>query len=100
VVTKLTRNVPQAMLWCAAAFLRPADVHTGWTVIDEFCARFVYFYTGYVLAAYVFDFAATVEANPREALLFASARAVFEAVMVFDGYAALPLVGARPRLPR
>lgn len=93
VVTKLTRDVPQAMLWCAAAFLQLADVHTGWTVIDEFCARLVYFYTGYVLAAYVFDFAATVEAYPREALLFLSAWAVFEAVMVFNGYAALPVVG-------
>jgi len=93
VVTKLTRDVPQTMLWCAAAFLQPADVHTGWVVIDEFCARFVYFYTGYVLAAYVFDFAATVEANPREAPLFLVAWAVFEAVMVFNGYAALPLVG-------
>jgi len=93
VVTKLTRDVPQAMLWFAAAFLQMADVHTGWIVIDEFCARFVYFYTGYVLAAYVFDFAATVEANTREALLFLSAWAVFEAVVVFGGYAELPMVG-------
>ena len=31
-----------------------AHVATGWTVIDEFCARFVYFYSGYLFAAYVF----------------------------------------------
>jgi len=93
VVTKLTRDVPQAMLWFAAAFLQLANVHTGWVVIDEFCTRFVYFYTGYVLAAYVFDFAATVEANRREALLFLGAWAVFEAVVVFNGYSELPVVG-------
>jgi uncharacterized membrane protein YcfT len=93
VVTKLTCNVPPVMMWLVAALLQIVSIHTGWIVIDEFCARFVYFYTGYVLAPYVFDFAATVEANRREALLFLAAWAVFEAVMVFNGYAALPMVG-------
>lgn len=63
VVTKLMRDVPQVLLWFAAAFVQIADIHTGWIVIDEFCARFVYFYSGYVLAPYVFDFAETVFAN-------------------------------------
>ena len=31
------------------AALEIAPIQTGWTVIDEFAARFVYFYTGYVL---------------------------------------------------
>jgi uncharacterized membrane protein YcfT len=79
-------------LWFAAAFLQIADVHTGWTVIDEFCSRFVYFYSGYVLAPYVFDFAATVRANRRAGLLFLASWAVFEAVMVFGGYSELPVV--------
>jgi len=93
VVTKLTRDVPQSLLWLAAACLQIADVHTGWIVIDEFCSRFVYFYSGYVLAAYVFDFAATVVGNRREALLFLVAWALFEAVMVFGGYSELPVIG-------
>jgi len=93
VVTKLTRDVPQSLLWLAAACLQIADVHTGWIVIDEFCSRFVYFYSGYVLAAYVFDFAATVVGNRREALLFLAAWALFEAVMVFGGYSELPVIG-------
>jgi uncharacterized membrane protein YcfT len=93
VVTKLTRDVPPVIVWFVAALLQVASVDTGWVVIDEFCARFVYFYTGYVLAAYVFDFAATVAANPREALLFLGAWALFETVMVFNGYSELPIVG-------
>ncbi len=92
IVTKLMRDVPQAMLWFAAAFLQIADVQTGWIVIDEFCSRFVYFYSGYVLAPYVFNFAETIVGNRREALLFLVAWAVFEAVMVFGGYSEIPVV--------
>ena len=43
VVTKALRNVPPALMWPAAALLQIAQVHTGSTVIDEFCGRFVYF---------------------------------------------------------
>lgn len=92
VVTKALRDVPQLWLWFAAAFLQIADVHTGWVVIDEFCARFVYFYSGYVLTPYVFEFAEKVLANQRAALAFLSSWAVFEAVMVFGGYSELPVV--------
>jgi hypothetical protein len=44
----------------AAALLQIAQIHTRSTVIDEFSARFVYFYSGYMLAPYVFAFAARV----------------------------------------
>jgi len=54
VVTKLTRKAPPSAIWIVAAALEMAHVATGWTVIDEFCARFVYFYSGYWLAGYVF----------------------------------------------
>ena len=67
-------------------------MQTGWIVIDEFCSRFVYFYSGYVLAPYVFNFAATIAGNRLEALLFLAAWAVFEAVMVFGGYSEIPVV--------
>ena len=70
-----------------------AAVDTGWPVVDEFYSRFVYFYTGYVLAPYVFDFAATVIGNRRDAILFLAAWALFEAVMVFGGYSELPSAG-------
>lgn len=92
VVTKVLRDVPHVMLWFAAAFLQIAGVQTGFLVIDEFCARFVYFYSGYALAPYVFDFAETVRTNQRAGLLFLCSWAVFEAVMVFGGYSELPVV--------
>ena len=41
-----------------------AHVATGWTVIDEFCARFVYFYSGYLFATYVFALSDRARAQP------------------------------------
>ena len=92
VVTKALRNVPPALMWPAAALLQIAQVHAGSTVIDEFCGRFVYFYSGYVLAPYVFAFAARVAERKLAAVLLLLAWAVLEGVMVFKGYSALPFV--------
>ena len=39
-------------------------IATGWTVIDEFCARFVYFYSGYLFAEYVFAMSDRARARP------------------------------------
>jgi hypothetical protein len=54
VVIKLTRRIAPPLVWGIAALLEAAHVGTGWTVIDEFCARFVYIYSGYLFADYVF----------------------------------------------
>lgn len=93
VVCKLTRGVSLFVVWPLAAALEIADVQTGSVVIDEFCARFVYFYSGYVFAAYCFDFAEWVERHRRASLAFLAIWAVFEALMVFGGLAELPVVG-------
>jgi hypothetical protein len=93
VVTKATRDVPPMIVWFVAALLQIAQVHTGATVIDEFCARFVYLYSGYVLAPYVFRFAATVAVNKRDAIRLLVTWALFEALMVFGGYSTFPVVG-------
>jgi uncharacterized membrane protein YcfT len=92
VVTKALRNVPPALMWPAAALLQIAQVDTGSTVIDEFCGRFVYFYSGYVLAPYVFAFAWRVAERKLAAVLLLAVWAVFEGVMVFRGCSALPFV--------
>lgn len=68
VVCKLTRRVPPAAIWIVGAALELARVHTGWTVIDEFAARFVYFYSGYLFAGFIFGFARDVQAAPVIAL--------------------------------
>ncbi|MGE5261052.1 MAG: acyltransferase family protein, partial [Actinomycetota bacterium] len=92
VVTKALRNAPPLLMWSAAALLQIADIHTGSTVIDEFSARFVYFYSGYVLAPYVFAFAARVAERRRAAIVLLMVWAVFEALIVFAGYSDLPVV--------
>lgn len=93
VVTKATRDVPPVMVWFVAALLQIAEIHTGSTVVDEFCSRFVYFYSGYVLAPHVFAFAASVAENRRDAILFLLAWALFNGVMVDLGYSQLPAIG-------
>lgn len=70
IVTKLTRKFPPLAIWLVAAALETARVATGWTSIDEFCARFVYFYSGYLFAPYVF--ALSDRARSRPTLAFAA----------------------------
>ncbi len=57
-VTKLLRGVPWWIVWIAAAALETAPIETGWVIPDEFAARFVYFYTGYIFAPVIFRLAA------------------------------------------
>src|SRR6195256_125053 len=92
VVTKATRGVPPAVIWLIAAALEIAPIETGWTVIDEFAARFVYFYTGYLFAPRIFALAATVQARPLWAGIALAIWALFEGVAVFAGYSDLPVV--------
>ena len=91
-VTKLTRNVPTLVIFVIAAALEIAPIHTGWTVIDEFAARFVYFYLGYVLAARIFQIAAAAEKHPALAAYVLTAWAVLNGFYVFSGLADKPFV--------
>jgi hypothetical protein len=64
VVAKATRRMPPLAIWGVAALLEMTHITTGWTVIDEFCARFVYFYSGFLLAGYVFALSDRARARP------------------------------------
>ena len=92
VVTKLTRAVPPIAIWMIAAALEIAPIETGWTVIDEFASRFVYFYTGYVLAPSIFALAADVQERPVESVIALALWACINGLAVFGGYAELPLL--------
>jgi uncharacterized membrane protein YcfT len=92
VLVKLTRGIPWWAIWLFGAALEMAPIHTGWTVIDEFANRFVYFYTGTIFAAHVFTFAAAVQARPIAALLGLSLWAVGNGILVAAGLADLPLM--------
>ena len=61
VVVKVLRRVPPAIVWVAAALLEIAHLNTGSVVIDEFASRFVFFYSGYVLARYAVQLASLSE---------------------------------------
>ncbi len=54
VFTKLTRNVPVIAIWLFAAVLHASQLETGARVIDEFGARFIFFYSGYAFAPFAF----------------------------------------------
>jgi uncharacterized membrane protein YcfT len=57
VVTKWLKDVPPLLVFIMAALLEMLPLHTGWLVVDEFAARYVYFFVGYWLAAHVFRLA-------------------------------------------
>ncbi len=85
VVTKLTRRFPPLAIWLVAALLETARVTTGWTAIDEFCARFVYFYSGYLFAPYVFALSDRARNRPMLALTALAAWVLINAGLVTLG---------------
>jgi uncharacterized membrane protein YcfT len=94
VVTKLARSlaIPPALVWLVAAALESAPIATGSTVIDEFASRFVFFYTGYLVAKHVFALAAAAQAQPEAAVAGLTVWGLINGVLVFHGLAELPLV--------
>jgi uncharacterized membrane protein YcfT len=92
VVTKILHRVPTIVVWLAAAALEIAPIETGWVMLDEFASRFVYFYTGYVLAERFFAIAAAAQAHPVRAVAWLTMWGVFNAYYVWTGLAELPVV--------
>jgi uncharacterized membrane protein YcfT len=94
VVSKLAHEwrVPRLAIWLVGAALEIAAIKTGFTVIDEFAARFVYFYTGYVLAPYIFVLAKRAQNSPEAAIAGLVSWGVLNGYLVFNGFADLPLV--------
>lgn len=91
IVVKLTRNVSPLMVFVVAAALEIAPIETGYLLIDEFTSRFVYFYAGYWLATYVFDFASRVNSLALPAVFSGFLIWGFgNTFMVYNGYAQLP----------
>lgn len=92
VVTKATRKMPPFLIWSVLALLETAHIATGWTAIDEFCARFVYFYSGYLFAAYVFTLSDRARARPALALAGLALWALINGSLVASGYSEWPLI--------
>src|SRR6202790_68869 len=92
VVTKATRKIPPMLILGVAALLETAHIVTGWTVIDEFCARFVYFYSGYLFAAQVFALSDRARARPGLALAGLALWALVNGSLVGSGFSEWPLI--------
>jgi uncharacterized membrane protein YcfT len=92
VVTKLTRRLPPLAILAVAAALEMAHVSTGWTVPDEFCARFVYFFAGYLFARQVFALSDRARARPALALVGLALWAMINAAAVGADISEWPLV--------
>jgi uncharacterized membrane protein YcfT len=92
VVTKLTRTMPPLLIWVVAALLEMTHIATGWTVIDEFAARFVYFYSGYWFAASVFALSDRARARPARALMGLALWALINGGLVKLGFSEWPLI--------
>ena len=92
VVTKLLRAVPWWAVLAVAAGLQMMPIETGWLVIDQFAERFVFFYTGYIFAERIFAFADWAMSNIGKSLAILAVWSVVNGVLVFSGYAGLPLV--------
>jgi uncharacterized membrane protein YcfT len=92
VVTKVLRRAPPLAIWFAAAALEMMHVATGRTVIEEFCARFVYFYSGYLFAAHVFALSDRARARPAVALAGLVLWALVNGGLVFSGFSEWPVI--------
>jgi peptidoglycan/LPS O-acetylase OafA/YrhL len=94
VVAKLAHSfrVPAIAVWLVGAALEIAHIHTGFTVIDEFASRFVYFYTGYLFAPRIFALAARWREFPEAVLAGLAVWGLVNALLVIHGYAEWPLV--------
>src|SRR6202051_4844039 len=90
VVDQATRQLPPLLVWTVLALLESAHVETGWTAIDEFGARFVYFYSGYICADYVFALSDCARAKPALALLGLALWAVVNGSIVYFGCSEWP----------
>jgi uncharacterized membrane protein YcfT len=92
VVIKATRRLPSPAIWGVAALLEMMHVVTGWTVIDEFCARFVYIYSGYLFAGAVFALSDRARSRPVLALAGLVLWALVNGSLVKFGFGEWPLI--------
>jgi uncharacterized membrane protein YcfT len=92
IVTKATRKMPPLLIWGVAALLEMAHVGTDWTVIDEFAARFVYFYSGYLFADQVFAWSDRARARPLWALTGLALWALVNGGLAASGLSERPLI--------
>lgn len=91
VVTRLLRRTRIEAVLVAAAALQMADIYTGSTVVDEFAARYMYFFAGYAFAPQIFALAEAARRNVRTTVLMLVIWGLLNWLAVRYGVAALPV---------
>ncbi|MGB7285613.1 MAG: acyltransferase family protein [Salaquimonas sp.] len=81
-VTRFGKKWP-LLLFAGAALLEILPIHTGWLMIDEFAARYVYFLGGYLFATHIFAIADWVRSNSKIALGYLALWAMVNGLLVF-----------------
>lgn len=84
VLTRMLKSLPVWFVLTCAAIFEILPIHTGWMLIDEFCARYVYFFAGYALAARIFALADWAAANRIASILLLVIWALVNAALVFS----------------
>jgi uncharacterized membrane protein YcfT len=92
VFIKLTRRVPAPVIWLFGAALEISHLNTGWIVPDEFAARFVYCYTGYIAARYVFALTARAQDKPLLGVAGLLAWGLVNGMLVYFHYEQMPFI--------
>lgn len=83
VVTKLARRAPVWIVLAEAVALNLWPHETGWTAIDEFMKRYVFFFAGYAFAPYIFRLAEQARRTPDIAIAATGAAFALIAAVVF-----------------
>jgi uncharacterized membrane protein YcfT len=92
-VTKLAYDLraPKWAVWAFGAAFQMAHVQTGSYLVDQFCAYFVYFYSGYVFAPLIFRIVDQAIAQKSLAAAGLVVYALINTALVFSpGYEVLP----------
>ncbi|GJE46419.1 acyltransferase family protein [Methylobacterium soli] len=98
VVTKLLRRLPAPVLLAGAALLQIVPLATTSYLLEEFCARYVYFVAGYLFAPRIFALAGFVRSRPVPALAGLALWALAEAWLAFtpSGLPGFPTLASLP----
>ncbi|MBX9933471.1 MAG: acyltransferase family protein [Methylobacterium sp.] len=100
VVTKLLRRAPRPLLLLAAALMQIVPVPTSSILVEEFCARYVWFVAGFVFADRIFAFAGIARRRPFPALAGLALWAIIGGALAStpSGLASFPTLATLPVL--
>lgn len=92
-VTRWIRHVPKLTIFIIAVILHTGFrlhlIETHWIVADEFFDRYVYFFTGYAAAPWIFAFANRVRQSQALAITGLIMWAIINGIMTTSGYSDL-----------